>query len=98
MNIITRIGLWLDHRFPEKMTIEEVEAYFDEKVKNFNSSLAFLDKRVYDLETSIIKLNSEIETLKTQSTVKMRVSNSTPSTMTPFASKFQSIGGNQSPR
>lgn len=91
MNIITRIGLWLDHRFPEKMTTEEVKIIFETGIKNQNESISALHDRFN-------KLESEVETLKTQSTVKMRVSNSTPSNMTPFASKYQSVGGNQSPR
>ncbi len=98
INIFTRIGIYIEKHWPEKMTSEEVKAYFNKNVSALIQSLAFLDKRVYDLEARIIKLNSEIETLKTQTTVKSRIAGSTPSAMTPFASKFPINGGNQSPR
>ena len=88
----------MERHFPEKLTSEQAKAYFNEKVEALNSSMNFFNSRLEVLEKKIIEAKSEIETIKMQSAIKSRVSVATPSNMTPFATRFQPAGGNESPR
>lgn len=109
MNIFTKIGSWLEKHFPEKITTEEVNKRIDNIVEGLQyarsqiDNVLHVDKRVYDLESELIKLKEEMNTLKTNSLIRTKVTHSVPDTMTPFASRkntppdFQSFtGGNQS--
>ncbi len=91
INIFTRIGIYIEKHWPEKMTAEEVRTIFQRGIQNQNESIAALYERLNKLEDAV-------KTLQTQTTVKSRIAGSTPSAMTPFASKFPINGGNQSPR
>lgn len=98
INIVSKFGAWIERHWPEQMTTEDVKKYYDSL---FNSMAKNLDTHLELIQTLTKitdKLQSEIETLKTQTTVKSRIAGSTPSTMTPFATKFPINGGNQSPR
>ncbi len=94
MNIFTRIGNWVESHFPEKMTPDQVATLVKAQNEHIFTRINSLER----LHEDIKKIHEEINTLKTQSIMKSRVSNSNPSAMTPFASKFQPIGGNASPR
>lgn len=90
MNIFLRVGQWLEARFPEKISAEEVNTQFigfkvaldhlrvkDER----NDGLAEI---VYALDPHLKKIEAELETIKTNMTVKTRIAGSSP-TITPFA-------------
>lgn len=95
MNIFTRIGSWIEHHFPEKMTVEEVNIRID-TISKFN--LGFMDgvehrfKLLFDDHE---KLKEEVNTLKTNSIVRTKVVSSAPNNMTPFATRMP-VGGNKS--
>ncbi len=107
MNAFTRIGQWVEKHFPEKITAEAV--YADISILKTNQSRLFTEyelmlKRIHTLELALEdmkkikedakKLQSELETLKTQSSIKMRVAGSVPDTMTPFASRLPPVQPN----
>ena len=60
MGIISRLGRWLDTRFPEKMTVEEV----NEKIKVFMQMNMTMDRLGKDGTHLLIKVNEHEDSIK----------------------------------
>ena len=101
LNVFTRIGLWVEKHFPEKMITTEVMAIFSNlgsevsivsaMVKDFAITIPHLVDQVSNLESQVKKLTEQIETLRTNVTIKTRVAGSAPDTMTPFATRLPPV-------
>lgn len=70
------------------MTAEDVKNVFESKIKSQNESIGNCYIELRRLEESVSKLTSEVQALKTQTSVKSKVVGSTTDTMTPFASRL----------
>ena len=76
MGLITRIGLWLDHRFPEKMTADEVRGHFEQSVKAYSDhqeqivairqSVSGLIERIRSIESTESTLHTELSRLSSE--------------------------------
>lgn len=97
MNIVTRLGNWIEKHFPEKMTAEEARLYFLDRLKPYDEALALLVQRLEKLEKEVFMIRGELETVKTQLTMKTKVTTPIIAPMSPFASRRVN-GGNESPR
>jgi len=81
MGIITRIGHWLDKRFPEKIEAEAVMKWieeFNKEVKVLYKTIEGFDVRLADLQnfvSDIEKLKSDVQKLQALSVVKSKVAN-----------------------
>lgn len=111
MNIILRLGQWMDKKWPDKMTTSEVDSRFNAIQKEFDGLNLKFDKnnkeiyvleadaqnhlgRISKLEYTFAILEQEMKTIRTNMTVKTRISSSNP-TISPFATRQPTaIGGN----
>jgi tRNA nucleotidyltransferase/poly(A) polymerase len=103
LNIITKIGLWIEKRFPERINAEFVMVHFSERqreVKDLMERVHALELRFgqieilfKDAESFFHRMEDDIRTLKTQSTFKNKATLPVPDNMTPFASR--AAAGNQ---
>lgn len=98
LNIFTRVGIFIEKHWPEKMTTAEVAELV--KVENviICNRLSALEK----LHEDIKKLKEDLNAFKTQSIVKTRIVGTVSDNMTPFASRLKPVmpanGGNGSPQ
>jgi len=99
INIILRVGQWIEKRFPEKISAESVRA----DLEAITSSINELTGRIEVIEQQsdipvlqdhlerIKKLEEQIKTMQTQATFKSRIVGSVPDTMTPFATRLPPV-------
>ena len=92
LNIFLKIGAWVDKKFPDKLTETQVKDMIYGKFRDADERLQAIEKKTKDIENMLSKITSEIETLKTNSVIKSRIAGSTPSTMTPFATRQPTSG------
>jgi hypothetical protein len=107
LNIFLKIGKYLDKRFPEKITAEEVhneiQAIKQESALSVREIKVLLE-RVHSLEKmfeDFKKIKEEVSLMKTQSNMKSRLAGNVPDNMTAFAQRLspvQPAGGNRSPQ
>lgn len=99
MNLVLRIGQWLEKRFPEKLSAESVLSDLRTITSNFNGILDRLEilesqsdmPVLQDHLERIKKLEEQVKTIQTQGIFKSRVIGSIPDTMTPFATRLSSV-------
>ncbi len=93
MNVFTRIGVWVDKHFPERMTTEEVNKKFLQLIPAMRDEYSRIELMTHDHNVRLKKLEDEIRALKNQSQIRSRI---VPDTMTPFASRptpMPTVGG-----
>ena len=79
MGIVTRLGKWLDKRFPEKVTAEDVEKRFDSYDKELtmiHQGIEALDIRIsnsHNISVDIEKLKADVQKLQALAVMKPRV-------------------------
>lgn len=87
MGLVTRIGQWLDKRFPEKVTAEDVNKRFrlyDEELAAIHQSIEAFDIRLASNRfDDIEKLKVDIEKLKALSVVKSKMAQPYQGNMSP---------------
>lgn len=78
MGLVTKMGRWLDKRFPEKMELEDVLERFSIYEKDLgliHTTLETLDIRLtnkHDLSIEVEKLKADVQKLQALSVVKVR--------------------------
>lgn len=88
MGLVSRFGLWLDHRFPAKMSVEEVRqinSNLSDSIRaavarielieelNTNKRVTTLGQELLEMRIEVQRLSSEINTIKTITNIKSRV-------------------------
>ncbi len=94
MNIVLRIGTWIEKRFPEKIAASEVYADIrnskiqlsahEGELKNHYERISSLEKLHEDFK----KIKEDLNIIKTQSIIKSRI---VGDNMTPFATRMQPV-------
>lgn len=91
MNIFLKVGQWLEARFPEKLTPTQVSEMVDRKFQLTKEICESFSIDIKFLRDDVKKLQSDIETLKTNMTMKTRIAGSSPASLTPFAQRLQPV-------
>lgn len=88
MGMITRVGNWLDRKFPAKMTVQEVESHFTSfryqltelrsQLESVNSLLTLraehqaLREELMLVKVDLTKVNSELVKIKAERAARMQ--------------------------